>query len=66
MELCPVWSQLGHIFWGQWLIAFNTDFEALDRIIAHVKLSFIADRPSLSQVFEQVALMAAEGTGEYE
>ena len=48
------------------MIAFNTDFEALDRIIAHVKLSFIADRPSLSQVFEQVALMAAEGTGEYE
>jgi hypothetical protein len=33
--------------------------------IDHLKLGFVADRPPLSPVFEQVALPAAEESGEY-
>jgi len=37
----------------------------VDRIIDHLKLRFVADKPSPSYVFEQVALTAAEGSKEY-
>jgi hypothetical protein len=40
-------------------------YQAIDRIIDHLKLRFIAEKPPPSRVFEQVALMAAEGTAEY-
>jgi hypothetical protein len=36
-----------------------------DRIIDHLKLRFVADKPPPSHVFEQVALTAAEESGEY-
>jgi hypothetical protein len=39
--------------------------EAVDRIIAHLKLRFIAEKPPPSDVFGQVALMAAEERAEY-
>jgi len=42
-----------------------TDHQAIDRIIDHLKLTFVAEKPLPSQVFEQVALMAAEESGEY-
>jgi len=32
----------------------------LDRIIDHLKLKFVAEKPPPSHVFQQVALMAAE------
>jgi hypothetical protein len=32
----------------------------LDRIIDHLKLTFVAEKPPPSHVFQQVALMAAE------
>jgi hypothetical protein len=35
-------------------------------IIRHLKLAFAAEKPPPAQVFEQVALMAAEESGEYE
>jgi len=38
---------------------------AVDRIIDHLKLRFVADKPPPSHVFEQVALPAAEESGEY-
>jgi len=40
-------------------------YQAIDRIINHLKLRFIAEKPPPSRVFEQVALMAAEGSAEY-
>ena len=42
------------------VIAFLTDFSVVDRIIGHLKLTFVAERPPSSPVFEQVALLEAE------
>jgi hypothetical protein len=47
------------------VIAFITDYQAVDRIIEHLKLRFVAEEPPPSRVFEQVALMAAEAGAEY-
>jgi hypothetical protein len=60
------------------IVAFITEVSVVDRIIDHLKLEFVADRPPPSSVFEQVALtrppreglrgaalMAAEESGEY-
>jgi hypothetical protein len=60
------------------VVAFLTAYAVVDRIIDHLKLRFVADRPPPSHVFEQVALtrppreglrsaalMAAEESGEY-
>jgi hypothetical protein len=48
------------------VVAFITNYAAVDRIIDHLKLTFMAAEASPSHVFEQVALAAAEGGGEYE
>ena len=47
------------------VVAFITDHAAVDRIIDHLKLRFIAEKPPPSRVFEQVAFMAAEERTEY-
>jgi len=47
------------------VVAFITEYVVVDRIIDHLKLRFIAEKPPPAQVFEQVALTAAEGGGEY-
>jgi hypothetical protein len=47
------------------IVAFITDYAAVDRIIDHLKLTFIAEKPPPSRVIEQVALMAAEQGMEY-
>jgi hypothetical protein len=47
------------------VVAFITEVAVVDRIIDHLKLGFVADRPPPSPVFEQVALPAAEESGEY-
>jgi hypothetical protein len=47
------------------IIAFLRDYQAVDRIINHLKLTFIAEKPPPSRVFEQVGLMAAEAEAEY-
>jgi len=41
------------------IIAFLTDFSLVDRIIGHLKLTFVVERPPPPHVFEQVALPAA-------
>ena len=46
------------------VVAFITDYAAVDRIIDHLKLVFVAEKPP-PRVFEQVALMAAEQQMEY-
>jgi len=47
------------------VIAFITDPQEVDRIIDHMKLTFVAEKPPPSHVVEQVALIAAEGQAEY-
>jgi hypothetical protein len=47
------------------VVAFITDYAAVDRIIDHLKLTFVAEKPPPSRVIEQVALMAAEERVEY-
>jgi len=47
------------------VVAFITDYQAVDRIIAHLKLTFVAEKPPPSPVFKPVALMAAEPGAEY-
>jgi len=47
------------------VVAFITDYPAVDRIVDHLKFTFVAEKPPPSQVFQQVALMAAEEQAEY-
>jgi hypothetical protein len=47
------------------VVAFITDYQAIDRIIDHLKLTFAAEKPPPLRVFVEVALMAAEGLAEY-
>jgi hypothetical protein len=47
------------------VVAFITEVSVVDRIMEHLKLTFVAAKPPPSHVVEQVALMAAEESGEY-
>ena len=47
------------------IIAFLTDHSVVDRIINHLKLTFIADRPPPPHLLYQEFLMAAESSAEY-
>ncbi|OGD22981.1 MAG: acid--CoA ligase [Candidatus Aminicenantes bacterium RBG_16_63_16] len=47
------------------VLAFLTEYTVVDRIIRHLELSFVAEKPPPSAAFEQVALMAAEESEEY-
>jgi hypothetical protein len=47
------------------VVAFITDYPAVDQIIDHLKLRFVADKPPPSHVFEQIALMATEERAKY-
>jgi hypothetical protein len=47
------------------VVAFITDYATADRIIDHLKLTFVAAKPPPSHVFEQIALMAAEESVDY-
>ena len=47
------------------VIAFITDYAAVDRIIDHLKLTFVAEKPPPSRALTEVALMAAEERAEY-
>jgi len=47
------------------VVAFITDYRAVDRIIDHLKLTFVAEKPPPSHVFQQLALMAAEERTDY-
>lgn len=48
------------------VVAFLTEYEVVDRILEHLKLTFVAEKPPPAHVFEQVVLMAAEESGGYE
>ena len=47
------------------IIAFLTDFSVVDRIINHLKLTFLADKPPPLHIAYQEVLMAADAGAEY-
>jgi hypothetical protein len=47
------------------VISFITDYAVVDRIVNHLKLSFVADKPPPPQLAYQELLMAAEASTEY-
>jgi len=47
------------------IISFIEDHKVIDRIIAHLKLTFIAERPPPPHFLQQELLLAAEERGEY-
>jgi hypothetical protein len=47
------------------VIAFLTDYVVVDRIIDHLKLTFVAERPPPPHLAHQEILMAAETPAEY-
>ena len=47
------------------VIAFLTDYAVVDRIIYHLKLTFVAERPPPPHIVYQEVLMAAETSAEY-
>ncbi len=47
------------------IIAFLTDYAVVDRIINHLNLPFLADKPPPPQIAYQEVLMAAETGGDY-
>jgi hypothetical protein len=47
------------------IIAFLTDSSVVDRIINHLKLTYIADKPPPPHLAYQEVLMAAETSADY-
>jgi hypothetical protein len=47
------------------VIAFLTDYAVVDKIIDHLKLKFVAERPPPPQIIYQEVRMAAEPGGDY-
>ena len=47
------------------IISFIEDHKVIDKIIDHLKLTFMAERPPPPQVVRQEFLMATEERGEY-
>jgi hypothetical protein len=47
------------------VVAFLTEHAVVDRMVRHLELTFVAEKPPPAYPFEQVALMAAEESGEY-
>jgi len=47
------------------VIAFIADYDAVDHIINHLGLTFIADKPPAPHVLEQTVLLAAEASAKY-
>jgi len=47
------------------IIAFITDYDAVDRIINHLKLTFVADKPPPPHLLYQELLMDSETGAEY-
>jgi hypothetical protein len=47
------------------IIAFITEYAVVDRIIDHLKIRFVAAKPSPSWIAYQEVLMAVEAGSEY-
>jgi hypothetical protein len=57
-----VWTKCGG---KMGVIAFITEFSVVDRIINHLKLTFVASKPPPPRIAYQEVLMAAEAPAEY-
>jgi hypothetical protein len=57
--ICP------HFGGSMKVIAFLTDYGVVDRIIDHLKLTFVAERPPPPHMAYQEVLLAAEQSAEY-
>jgi len=47
------------------IIAFLTDYPVVDKIINHLRLTFVASKPPPPHIAYQEVLMAAEASAEY-
>jgi hypothetical protein len=47
------------------IIAFLTDYAVVDRIISHLKLTFVAERPPPPHTVHQELFTGAESSAEY-
>jgi hypothetical protein len=47
------------------VISFLTDYAVVDRIVNHLKLTFVAERPPPPHIAYQEVLVAAEAPAEY-
>jgi hypothetical protein len=47
------------------VISFLTDYAVVDRIISHLRLTFVAERPPPPQIAYPEVRMAAETSAEY-
>jgi hypothetical protein len=47
------------------VVTFITEYAAVDRIIDHLKLTFVAAKPPPPRIAYQEVLMAAEAPAEY-
>lgn len=43
-------------------MAFLTEQAVIDRVIGHLRLTFVAEKPPPARIFEQVVMMAAGST----
>jgi hypothetical protein len=57
--LCPTYGARMRV------ISFIEEHKVIDRIIAHLELTFEAERPPPPRIVQQELLMAAEESGEY-
>jgi hypothetical protein len=46
------------------VIAFITEYARADRIMEHLKLTFVAEKPPPCPIFAEASLMAAEKRGD--
>lgn len=51
---------------GMKVVALLTEHAVVDRIIRHLELTLVAEKPPPAYALEQVALMAADKSGEFE
>jgi len=47
------------------VVAFHTDFAVVDRIVNHLKLTFVADKPPPPQAVYQELLMDVDPPADY-
>jgi hypothetical protein len=47
------------------VISIITDYDVFDRIINHLKLTFIAEKPPQPFIFKQIGLLAFEAKVDY-
>ena len=59
-----LWNSVRVPFFDK-IISFLTDWAVVDRIIDHLKLTFVAERPPPPHLAYQELLMAAESSTEY-